>query len=216
MTTFHFQLVTCSICEKSSEQQVIASTNGFGSPDLDLRPPEMARSTLFLWLQECPKCGLVSSDLSRAEDGVREILSSTNFASLGRITNTLIGRCLKRSFLEERLGKLGEAAECALWAAWAADDTHDQAAAEYRSKAANLFLSAALIMPVSDDSIVMRTRAIDILRRARKYQEAADLAYTLLANDNLDPTINAVVKFGRKLALAGDCSHHTVQEALSD
>lgn len=36
----------CAVCGKESEQITLASTNTFGSPDLDLRPPEMKRSTM--------------------------------------------------------------------------------------------------------------------------------------------------------------------------
>ena len=36
--------VTCTVCSAKSEQTVIGSTNAFGAPDLDLRPPEMQRS----------------------------------------------------------------------------------------------------------------------------------------------------------------------------
>src|SRR5438093_611864 len=65
MTTFFRQDVTCVNCRKSSEHHVLSSTNAFGSADLDLRPPEMKRSTMRAWLQLCPHCGYVAPDLSR-------------------------------------------------------------------------------------------------------------------------------------------------------
>ena len=47
----------CSVCGETTEQPVLMSTNSWGYPDLDLRPPEMQRSTMHVWIQECPHCG---------------------------------------------------------------------------------------------------------------------------------------------------------------
>jgi hypothetical protein len=217
MTTHGINKVTCSVCGKASEQEVLMSTNSFGSPDLDLRPPEMERSTMSSWLHECPHCGFVSNDLSEAEKGIQEILATQRFVSLRRGAGTLIGRCLKRSLLDMGLGNSGNAAEHTLWAAWAADDADDPSAAEYRSKAADLFLVAASSLPSgSTESTTMRARTIDILRRARRFDDAIDLADALLAKDDLDPTIRSVVEFGRSLAQAGEHSRHTVKDAISE
>ena len=41
MTTMFSKAVECSICGEKSNHTVIRSTNSFGSPDLDRRPPEM-------------------------------------------------------------------------------------------------------------------------------------------------------------------------------
>lgn len=216
MTTYGVNQVTCSVCGTSSKQGILLSTNRFGSPDLDLRPPEMERSTMSVWLQECPNCGFVSDNLARAEEDAKKILSTEHVASLHR-GGSLIRRCLKRSLLDEGLGKKEASAEHALWAAWAADDAEDTAAAEYRSRAADLFLAAASdLPPESAEFTTMRTRTVDILRRARRWQEAADVADALLVSDHLDPTIRSVVEFGRRLARRHDSSLHTVEEALSD
>ena len=49
MTQIFPILITCPICEHEFEIYQLASTNQMGSPDLDLRPPEMARSTMDTW-----------------------------------------------------------------------------------------------------------------------------------------------------------------------
>jgi len=54
MTTLFPQKETCFVCGNTSEHTVIGSTNAFGSPDLDLRPPEMQRSTITHRVQRCP------------------------------------------------------------------------------------------------------------------------------------------------------------------
>jgi hypothetical protein len=193
------------------------STSTFGDTDLDLRPPELERSTLSVWLQECPNCGFVSSDLS-APEAVQEVMATERFTHLQNcaLSGTFIGRCLKRSFLDERLANLEDAAEHALWAAWSADDADSQAAVEYRSKAANLLLEAAALLPTeSIESVTTKTRTVDILRRAGRWEEAIGLADALLLKDDLDPTLRSVVAFGRRLAQARDRSGHTVRDALS-
>ena len=43
----------------------MTSTSTWGYPDLDLRPAEMKRSSMFAWLQECPHCGFVARDIEQ-------------------------------------------------------------------------------------------------------------------------------------------------------
>src|SRR5262245_66304931 len=93
MTSYHPRQVTCSVCGTSSRQDILTSTNIVGSPDLDLRPPEMKRSTMDAWLQECPNCGFVSGNLAEAERGSRKILSTEPNALLrGKRDRSLIRR----------------------------------------------------------------------------------------------------------------------------
>jgi hypothetical protein len=57
MTTLYREKSRCAVCGIATEYTSIGSTNAFGSPDLDTRPPEMQRSTIFAWVQRCPECG---------------------------------------------------------------------------------------------------------------------------------------------------------------
>ncbi len=63
MSTFREFKKKCTICGTESKFNIITSTNSFGSPDLDLRPPEMRRSTMWLWIQRCPCCNYVNYDV---------------------------------------------------------------------------------------------------------------------------------------------------------
>src|SRR5882757_6393410 len=82
MTTFDERTVQCFCCDKTSSQQVLMSTNRFGSPDLDQRPPEMMRSTIGAWLQECPSCGYVAKDLQKGDAAERQLVSSEAYRAL--------------------------------------------------------------------------------------------------------------------------------------
>ena len=68
MTMIYDKTKECVICGAQGEFGWILSTNKFGLPDLDLRPPEMYRSTINLWIQRCHGCGFCAPDIS--EKGV--------------------------------------------------------------------------------------------------------------------------------------------------
>ena len=192
MTTYSFHKVTCSVCGATSEQKFITSTNSVGAPDLDLRPAEMERSTMYCWLQECLNCGFVSDDLRKSEKGAKEVLSTPRYRDilLGSQSHAFLRRCLKRSLLDECLPNMSAAAERALWAAWAADDADDPMAASLRSKAADLFLTASSTLPANSiEPITMRARAVDILRRAGRCDEAVELADQIFSKADMDPMI---------------------------
>lgn len=63
----------CYVCGKTLKYKTWMSTNQFGSPDLDTRAPEMARSTMFMWVKCCPSCGYCASDVSEGPLGVSEL-----------------------------------------------------------------------------------------------------------------------------------------------
>jgi hypothetical protein len=219
MTTLLQIEATCAICGVVGKHTVLGSTNALGSPDLDLRPPEMERSTMDLWLQECPSCGYVAGDIGVANRGEREIVSSESYSSIqsGPNSNMLSGRFQKASMIAEEHGKLEYAARYALWSAWVADDKKDHVAAVFhRSKAANIFLTTiSNLDPKTEDSIILTALTVDILRRAERWNEALEMAGSLLAG-NLSETVGSVVEFEICLAKNRDSGCYTVADALSN
>lgn len=67
MTYYSNRQVTCALCGHVSHTTSLESTNSIGSPDLDLRPPEMRRSTIDSWIQRCSHCGYCAPDIQRDE-----------------------------------------------------------------------------------------------------------------------------------------------------
>ena len=63
MTKIFQSTRTCFVCGAKSKHMDLASSNSYGSPDLDLRRPGMIRYTMGQWVQECPDCGYVARDL---------------------------------------------------------------------------------------------------------------------------------------------------------
>ena len=117
----------CSVCGAEHTYVVLGSTNQFGSPDLDLRPPQMARSTMGLWVHKCPECGYVSCMVSDPTTVTREFLESEEYRTCGGIgfSSYLAARFYKDYLicLEEK--KIREAFLAVLHAAWECDDEGD-------------------------------------------------------------------------------------------
>src|SRR5438552_1767736 len=79
MTTFDERPISCSVCGTTSIQPVLASTNSFGPPDLDLRPAEMQRSTIWMWVQRCPECGYCAGSLDEGVEGAEAVVASAPY-----------------------------------------------------------------------------------------------------------------------------------------
>jgi hypothetical protein len=184
MTTMFQEEKSCAICGAKSEHTGIASTNSFGSPDLDLRPPEMRRSTMAYWVQECPVCGYAHGSIEEEVPEADTTIASDAYRAVtaGPLHDSLTGRFLKASIISEGASDPGVAANYALWAAWAADDAGDKdGAMSHRRRAVGLFTDYLDgVDKSSEQSILTCTRIVDILRRVELWNEAMDLANSLL------------------------------------
>ena len=219
MTTLHEEERTCALCGAKSEHTSIGSTNSMGSPDLDLRPPEMERSTMAYWVQECPNCGYAYRSIEETapqtettvnSDAYQAVLSST-------LNGSITGRFLKASLISEGSSDPRAAAFYALYAAWAADDADDnEGAISHRIRAETLF-STSLdgVDETSEESILTRTRMVDILRRAERWEGAVGLADVLFGSE-LEPTVRSVLEFGRSAASRQDGLCYTIAKALGN
>ena len=217
MTTFHQVELTCAICGSKSEQMTISSTNSMGSRDLDLRPPEMQRSTMECWVQECPTCGYAYSSIEEKADNSAATMSSPAYEEVlsGQLNGSLIGSFLKSSLMAEGAADIRAAADYALNAAWAADDLSDTMNAKFnRYRAVSLFEKLLKVTDYNaEETTVTRTIMVDILRRSRQWDEAINLANILLSQ-KLDPTIELVLKFEISQASQNDTQCYTIAEAL--
>ena len=66
MTTIRQELVTCALCGEQTLVTQLDSTSSFGPPDLDVRPAEPARSSIFAWVQRCASCGANDREIAEA------------------------------------------------------------------------------------------------------------------------------------------------------
>lgn len=83
MTTFFEEFVTCALCGQQSQVFLLTSTNTlYGASDLDLRPPEMKRSTMFAWVQRCSWCGYCAPNIADGAPSMKEIVESDAYRQL--------------------------------------------------------------------------------------------------------------------------------------
>src|SRR5262245_771910 len=68
--------VVCALCGTETTGVVPSQMEPGGPADFDTRPGEPLRSTIGDWVQACPNCGYCADDISRASEGVAEIVGS--------------------------------------------------------------------------------------------------------------------------------------------
>jgi len=167
MTTIMDATVEGAVCGTVSSHMVVWSTNTFGWADLDMRPPEMQRSTIPYWVQQCPSCGYCAADISESPPGVAGVVATEGYRSQLEDASypALAKSFLCSALIAEHEGDFSAAGWSALHAAWACDDAGDDAAASNcRSQAIDFFRRArAIDQPFSDGIDVEHVLLADLL-----------------------------------------------------
>ena len=210
MTTMRKEKCKCAMCGAENEYNVIMSTNTFGSPDLDLRPPEMQRSTMSLWVQECNQCGYVSAEIADKTKIAPEFLKSEEYVSCSGIKfkSKLAARFYKYYLLNNSGNKNKEKAFFAvLHAAWACDDADDY---DNANKCRTIALSLHPTLPQDENFRVMK---MDLLRRSGQF-EALSKEYSSV--EFSQDILNQIAKFQLRKAAEGDRSCYTVANAVEE
>jgi hypothetical protein len=210
MTDYSARTHRCYCCGKNSEHSVLVSSNSFGSPDLDQRPPEMFRSTIQSWLQECPDCGYVAPNIEKGDASACTFLDTSEFraAALEPALDPDVRRFLVRAAYDAYVEDRRSAFQHTLAAAWVADDRKQTAeASELRLRAAK-YLAGGNIR-----SIDLRLRLLDALRRASNWTAAEALIVELVA-ERLEYPFAEIIAFHRSKIAAGDPGRYTIEQAL--
>jgi hypothetical protein len=220
-TTVVTETVTCRACGATSEQEKLAGTTSFGWPDLDLRPPEMRRSTMRVWLQDCPSCGFVAADLSKAseaeKDAIRGPLAEGNWTGLVSRRggpDALANRFERRAFIDREQNRPGLAGYRMLCAAWDAEDRGDPQASEYRAMAAEFLGAALAVDPDAKEATDWTIQLVETLRRLGSFDKAEEYADRLIGNASAK--IDAIGRFQLRMILELDTNRYTMGDALED
>lgn len=219
MTIIDNETITCGLCSKKSDHTVAMSTNAFGSPDLDTRPPEMKRSTMFTWVQRCPHCGYCSSDITAAFEKSQTLISSAEyqFQLQDRRFPEMANSFLCQAIIAEKNNRFSEAAWATIHAVWACDDlNYDQVSQECRIKAVALIQKSIeagenFAKQEGADIAIMA----DLLRRARKFKEASDLI-TSYQDKIAEDIIKKILEFQQKLILQNNTKNYTISQVLEN
>ncbi len=211
MSTFGRVHRRCAVCGEESDQSTLYSTNAFGSPDLDLRPPEMRRSTMSVWLEECPACGYVAPDLEEPCTVERAYLESEEYRGCEGLAlpSELAVRCYRGYLIRRREGNDRAAMNCVLWAAWACEDRYDTVLApRCRSLAADL--AAKILDAQEEKDSTLQLQHLDMLRRARRTTEAIRAGKRLRFEE---PLLEKLRQFQLRRAAWDDYGRYTVEYA---
>lgn len=216
MTTIANDPVKCSICEKESLQGLVCSTNTFGAPDLDFRPPEMQRGTMPYWVQRCPGCGYCAADISAENTTAKDIIQTKVYKdqlknkSYPKLANSF----LCQSMILESAKALNTAAWAVMHAAWVCDDAKKKdAMRELRIRAAGLFRKALdmgqeIMEGEPEDMLVI----IDALRRAGEFEEAVKECDECLQLEYHISEVGQAYKFEKQLIAIKDTTCHTFED----
>ncbi len=210
----------CALCGHEETVHVLLSTNQFGSPDLDLRPPPMARDTLEYCMHQCSGCGFVSPDLTEADREARGIVKSPEYQEqLQRPENPpLANRYLARAIIQRSTKQWEQAARACVCAAWACDDEEktDQARA-CRERALDdfaLWMKHRDFKPTAEAEVGQSLLVIDLNRRAGRFDAASLHCQSLTGRPELKGTALAVWRFQCELIGRRDTACHTIGEAF--
>jgi len=219
MTTIHNIKKKCAICGKISEHSEIMSTNAFGSPDLDTRPPEMVRSTISMWVQRCSSCGYCASDISKWIEKSSEIIRSDSYKQ--QLNNPdfpeLANAFLCFSLILESAGEYASAGWACIHAAWSCDDVGSNACAQScRKKAVTLLQKARENGQIfAEQAGAEEAIMADLLRRSGQFKLALRICDDGLKK-NPEKIISDILRFQKILISKSDIACHTIAEATGE
>lgn len=209
MTVFPEE-TTCAVCGAKNEFHVLGSFSTFGPPDLDLRPAEMQRSTMPFWIQKCPSCGYVASQLSDPAPITEEWLKAEKYTTCDGINfSSDLSKGFYQQFMIAIQSKDTEKAFFALLhAAWDCDDWEDDENAKHCRQTACLLAEKLLSSETEKDENLSLIRA-DLLRRTGQFSRLIDEYSNIQYSDDL---LNKIIAFQLEKAKAQDTGLYRVED----
>lgn len=213
--TLHARITgQCAICKQPFKSLALISTN-MRDQDLDTRSVGMARDVENAIVEQCKKCGYCSSDLANAADEAKSVVGSAEYQR--KLADTFSPKYARRwichSLICREAGDLCGASWSTLRAAWACDDRwFKKGATSHRAQALRLFEDCvASNQTFAEDTDTEQLIICDLSRRIRRFDQGADIAQTLLDNQNQD--IKQVACFQLHLNNLGDDRRYVMSEA---
>jgi len=220
MTTLYEEKIRCALCNSENEFTGIGSTNTFlGSPDLDTRPPEMQRSTIFAWVQRCPECGYCASDVSKSPPGSETVVNGSEYRKQlnDQAYPELANSFLCKAIIDREAHDYAAATWALINAAWVCDDEgRPDEAVVCRHKAADMLVTAEDHgQQVAEQNGASTAILVDLLRRAGRTDDARK-AIAERRTGIAEGIIIRILDFQSVLIQKGDVSCHKISEAVSE
>lgn len=216
MTHLHYLNTTCAVCGEACRFTIPEAAGSIGPRDLDTRPAEPLRSTIYAWVKRCPSCGYCAPDPGKAPKGAADVVKLPRYRwqldarKFPKVANVFL--CW--SIIQEDLAVPAQAAWGSLHAAWICDDEGEDVPARIcRKRAADLLLRAweqgERLSPLAgtDEALL-----VDLLRRAGRLREARGVVAETL-EQNPQPIIADILRLQARLIAGSDRGPHTVAEA---
>ena len=211
----HFK---CAICKESNEFHVPMSATSVGSPDLDTRPSEMARSLIYNLIQRCNSCGYCAFDISNCKNNTKIIVKSDQYQDIlnDKSLPTVAASYMALSYENIQHNKFSEAAWNLIHSAWICDDeSKHELAKVFRKKSLECIAKAkAKNQKISDQDEACELIKIDLCRRSGLYSEAITICESI-NQKTADEMLLKIIKFQISLIHNRDTSAHTVSEAMN-
>jgi len=219
MTTIVHREARCCLCAMQSEFLVLASTNRMGSPDLDTRPPEMERSTMRTWVQQCPNCGYCASEVAAPRPEARAVVGTLEYKrqlddpAFPPLANSFLCKAL----IESACGEYSAEAWAFIHAAWVCDDSdHLEQAIACRQRAVEAIARAEEHgQRLTEQEGAGTAILVDLLRRSGRFDKARR-AIAERCGTIADDIILRVLDFQMWLIDQDDKSCHTIAEAYEE
>lgn len=202
--------IKCAMCDHTSSQRVLMSTNSWGYADLDFRPAEMQRSTMGVWVMECPNCGYVASYLDKETELSEDFIKSEEYKTCGGIgfESELAQRFYRKYLISAELDMPYIAFLDILHCAWACDDEKDTENARLARKIAS-DLADILIKSEHEDKITIVLIRADLLRRSGEFERLISEYESVTLNEDIP---NRAIRFHIEKAMDKDDGCYTFEE----
>ncbi len=210
----------CPVCGKTERFPVLLSTNAFGSMDLDMRPPQMQRGTMFCWVQECPHCGYVARNLEKIPDHLDQnrligIIGSEAYRDCDGLPLFRVNGAAKFYHFYQLAKERNDAQDCFFGlkcCAWYCDDAGAVDVARVLRRMAITYLKD-IAENNPDEKETAMLLLVEYSRRSGDFQQA--LAYLNEYEDSFTDIMSTIAKFERVLAERQDDARYTVADACN-
>ena len=204
--------VKCSVCGKTSEQPALMSTNSWGYPDLDLRPPEMKRSTMNAWIQECPNCGYVAGKLDDELGISEEFLKSDEYVNCGGLDFKLdlAARFYREYLIANEKNDLEQSFQSLHHCMWKCDDAQDPLASDIRRLA--IEVADRLIESGFENRDTILVMKADFMRRTGQFDEMIREYRDIFFDDE---NLNKVIQYQIEKSIERDDGCYTTEEIFA-
>lgn len=214
MTTIETHTIKCPLCGREVSIYFIMSTNAMGYADLDLRPPEMQRSTMYQTTTMC-YCGNVFESIPIG--GSKELVESENYQNCDGIEfDSSKAIMFYRAYLidkESNPDDLLSNFSHILSAVWACDDFDNKNASKMREMAIDLInqiIEGDEYQERKNDYLLIKA---DLLRRSAKFEELINQFQDIKFEDEL---YQQILDFQIKKAGEKDDSCYTVGDVIGN